>query len=288
MIAFDHMVHVGYNFARDDFSVILICMAEHAGNMAARQARILDHLQATGAVSIDKLCAELQASVATIRRDLQVLESKSLLRRTRGGAVLIEPFFYEPFRNDVSFQDLAGSFVEEKRRIARAASELVQNGETVALGGGTTTTQVARSLRLHTGITVITNTVNVAMELSTRKDIEVVVTGGSLRGSWFSLVGPLTNNAAQMLFADIMFIGVRGIHATQGLTSLYSQEAEFLRAMAKHSKKKIVVADHSKIGVTAKWLLLPAPEIDMLITDFGASDEMIAPFQALGIQVLRA
>ncbi len=264
-----------------------ICMIERANNLTARQTLILDRLQASEAVSIGELCNELKASVATIRRDLQDLENKALLRRTRGGAVLIEPLFYEPFRDDLSFQDLVGSFAEEKRRIARAASELVQNGETVALSGGTTTTEVARSLRLHTGITVITNTVNVAMELSTRKDIEVIVTGGSLRGNWFTLVGPLANNAAQMLFADIMFIGVNGIHSAQGLTCLHPQEAEFLKIMAQHSKRKIVVTDHSKIGVTAKWLLCPVSEIHMLITDPGASDEMIAPFQNLGIQVLR-
>ena len=262
-------------------------MADRLENLVARQAQILNLLQASGSVSIDELCANLQASIATVRRDLQDLESRSLLRRTRGGAVLIEPLFYEPFRHDPSFQDLVGSFAEEKRRIARAASELVKNGETVALSGGTTTTEVVRSLRLHTGITILTNTVNVAMELSARKDIEVVVTGGTLRGSWFTLVGPLANMAAQMLFADTMFIGVNGLHPTQGLTCLHPQEAEFLKAMALHSKRKIVVADHSKIGVTAKWLLCPASEVDILITDIGATDKMIAPFQKLGIQVIR-
>jgi DeoR/GlpR family transcriptional regulator of sugar metabolism len=263
------------------------CMSNRPENLSSRQILILDLLQASGSVSVDELCSKLQVSVATVRRDLQDLEKRAFLRRTHGGAVLIEPLFYEPFRHDPSFQDLVGSFPEEKRRIARAASELVENGNTVALSGGTTTTEVVRSLRQHTGITVITNTVNVAMELSTRKDIEVVVTGGSLRGSWFTLIGPLANAAAQVLFADIMFIGVNGIHPTHGLTCLHPQEAEFLKAMAQHCKKKVVVTDHSKIGVTANWLLCPASEIDMLITDTGASEKEIAPFQTMGIDVRR-
>lgn len=262
-------------------------MSDRLENLSVRQRLILDLLQASGSVSVDELCRELQVSVATVRRDLQDLEERAFLRRTHGGAVLIEPLFYEPFRHDPSFQDLVGSFAEEKRRIARAASELVDDGNTVALSGGTTTTEVVRSLRQHSGITVITNTVNVAMELSTRKDIEVIVTGGSLRGNWFTLVGPLANAAAQVLFADIMFLGVNGIHATHGLTCLHPQEAEFLKAMAQHCKKKVVVTDHSKIGATANWLLCPTSEIDILITDTGASEKAIAPFQAKGIEVRR-
>ena len=158
---------------------------------------------------------------------------------------------------------------------------------TIALSGGTTTTEVVRSLKLLSGITIITNTVNVAMELSTRKDIEVVVTGVHLRGNWFTLVGPLATHAAQMLFADTMFIGVDGIDVEQGLTCVHPQEAEVLRNLASHAKRRIVVTDHSKIGSVAKWLLCPTQEIHQIITDTGASDAMIAPFQHLGIDVMR-
>jgi len=96
--------------------------------------------------------------------------------------VPIEPLFYEAFRHDQSFQDQLGMFAEEKRRIGQAASELVSAGEMIALTAGTTTTEVVRSLRSLSGITVVTNTVNVAMELSNRKDINVFVTGGTYAG----------------------------------------------------------------------------------------------------------
>ncbi len=244
-------------------------------------------LQVSGSVTLEEMCGSLQASVATVRRDLKDLEDRALLRRVRGGAVSIGPLFYEPFRHDSSFQEKVGSFAEEKRRIARAAARFVKEGDTVALSGGTTTTEVVRTLMVVPGITVITNTVNVAMELSACKNIDVIVTGGMLRGNWFTLVGPIANLAAQMVYADIMFLGVDGISASDGLSCVHPQEAEFLRAMVAHSKRKIVVTDHSKIDVQAKWALCPTREIDALITDTGASDAKIAPFQQLGLEVFR-
>ncbi len=262
-------------------------MNEKPLSIVDRQEVILQTLQSAGSVTIEGLCLSLQASVATIRRDLKDLEDRALLRRTRGGAVTMGPLFYEPFRNDSSFQDKVGSFADEKRRIARAATRFVSPGDTIALSGGTTTTEVMRGFMTMDGITVITNTVNVAMELSAYKNIEVVVTGGTLRGNWFTLVGPLANMAAQMVYADIMFLGVDGISADFGLSCVNSQEAEYLRMMVQHAKRRIVVTDHSKIGVQSKWMLCPTKEISTIITDTGASDESIAPFEQAGIEVLR-
>jgi DeoR/GlpR family transcriptional regulator of sugar metabolism len=263
-------------------------MPAKSDNLIARHEYILQRLQETGTVAIDELCTTLGASIATIRRDLEDLETRSLLRRERGGAVRIGPLFYEPFRNDSSFQDKVSSFAEEKRRIALAAAKLVSTGQTIALTGGTTTTEVVRSLKVLSGISIITNTVNVAMELSNRKDIEVIVTGGHLRGTWFTLVGPLATAAAEMLFSDIMFIGVDGIDAKQGLTCTNSSEAEVLRKLVHHTKMKVVVADHSKLGSVSKYLLCPTKGIDKLITDTGASASAIASFEKLGIDVVRA
>jgi DeoR family transcriptional regulator of aga operon len=256
-------------------------------NVSARQDFILHRLQEADEVSIEELCAALDASTATIRRDLDDLEQRSLLRRTRGGAISISPLFYEPFRHDLSFQDKVGTFAAEKRRIAQAAAELVHSGNTIALSGGTTTTEVVRYLKLLRGITIVTNAVNVAMELSSHKEIDVIVTGGHLRGNWFTLVGPLANQAAGMLFSDIMFIGVDGIDAEQGLTCIHPQEADFLRVLTRHTRKKVVVADHSKLGTVSRWLLCPTGEVQMIITDRDATDSMIDPFRQKGIEVKR-
>lgn len=262
-------------------------MADDNEKRSNRTALILRELHQAGCVSVDALRDKLQVSLATVRRDLQELEDRGLLRRTHGGAIPIEPLFYEAFRHDRSFQDQVGSFAEEKRRIALAASELISPGDTIALTAGTTTTEVVRSLRTLGGITVVTNTVNVAMELSNRKDIQVFVTGGHLRGDWFSLVGQAAVNTMSSVFVDVLFMGVNGIDAQHGLTCFNGEEMEINRAMARQAKRKIAVADHSKIGVVANWLICPTAAIDMLITDTGATDQMIAPFAELGVEVRR-
>src|SRR5690242_8568394 len=130
-----------------------------------RLVAILGILQQSGNVSVDELRTKLDVSVVTIRRDLNLLEERGLLRRTHGGAESIEPLFYEPFRNDRSFQAQVSRFADEKRHIGRAAAAMIKAGETIALTPGTTTTEVIRGLPLNHNITVVTNTVNIAMEL---------------------------------------------------------------------------------------------------------------------------
>jgi DeoR family transcriptional regulator of aga operon len=259
----------------------------HTEKQTNRTADILRELRQAGSVSVESLSDKLGVSLATVRRDLQEMESRGLLRRTHGGAIAIEPLFYEPFRHDLSFQDQLGRFADEKRRIAHAAAALVSPGETVAFTAGTTTTEVMRSLQGVGGISVVTNTVNVAMELSARKDIDVFVTGGHLRGDWFSLVGPAAIANVRGLFIDVMFIGVNGIHAERGLSCINPDEADINRAMVQQAKRKIAVTDHSKLGIITKWLICPSDSLEFLITDKDATDEMIAPFLDRGIKVCR-
>lgn len=252
-----------------------------------RAGSILRLLQKHGSVSIHDLCQALGVSMATMRRDLGALEEQNLLRRTHGGATLIEPLFYEPFRLDSSFQEQLDRCHEEKRRIALAAAELVEDGDTIATTAGTTTMLVTRNIRQKRGVKVVTNTINVAMELSQRKDIEVFVTGGHLRGAWFSLVGPAATNAMSRIFLDKVFIGVNGIDAEKGLTCISQEEADINQTIIRQARKKIVVADHTKLGVVVSSLICGIREIDMLITDTGATDEMVSPFVAQGLKVVR-
>jgi DeoR family transcriptional regulator of aga operon len=262
-------------------------MAESNDKRSNRTALILRELRQAGSVSVEALRDKLEVSLATVRRDLQELEDSGLLRRTHGGAIPIEPLFYEAFRHDRSFQEQVGSFADEKRRIAQAAAELISPGYTIALTAGTTTTEVVRSLHTLGGITVVTNTVNGAMELSNRKDIHVFVTGGHLRGDWFSLVGPAAVATMSGVFVDMLFIGVNGIDAERGLTCFNGDEVEINRSMVRHAKRKIAGADHSKLGVVANWLICPTDAIDLLITDTDAPENMIAPFLDKGNEVRR-
>jgi DeoR family transcriptional regulator, aga operon transcriptional repressor len=252
-----------------------------------RLTAILGILQQSGSVSVEDLRTNLAVSVVTIRRDLGILEERGLLRRTHGGAEPIEPLFYEPFRNDRSFQAQVSRFAAEKRRIGRAAAALIKPGETIALTPGTTTTEVIRGIPHNHNITVVTNTVNIAMELSKRKDISVFVTGGYLRGDWFSLVGPTAMHALDQLVVNVLFIGADGIDAAWGATCFNNDEAALNGTMVKHAQRKIAVVDHSKFGVVAGWRICQSGDLNTLITDTGVSDEAIAPFEKLGIEVVR-
>jgi DeoR/GlpR family transcriptional regulator of sugar metabolism len=147
---------------------------------------------------------------------------------------------------------------------------------------------VARSVCLHRGITILTNAVNVAMELSHRDDLKVFLTGGQLSGAWFALVGPAAIQTASEMFVDKVFIGVDGIHIEHGLTTNYPDQASIHRTMLRQARQKIVVADHRKIGAVGTALICPMDGIDILITDKGAKDEEVAPFMAKGIDVQRA
>src|SRR5215208_1220506 len=255
-------------------------MAEVIPATERRAQLILQELLRAGKVSVGPMAKRLKVSTATIRRDLGELEGRGLLRRSHGGALPIQPLLYEPFRHTSNYHEQERQRIAEKRRIGLVAAELVMDGEFLAIGAGTTATQVARSISLHKGLTVLTNAINVAMELSHRDDLKVIVTGGFLSGDWFALVGPGAIQSVGEIFVDKVFIGVDGIHVEHGLTTNYPDQATIHRAMMRQARQKIVVADHRKIGATGTALISPLSEVNILITDKGVSDEAIAPFVA--------
>jgi DeoR family transcriptional regulator of aga operon len=263
-------------------------MAEEISATKRRAQVILQQLLRAGKVSVGPLAKRLKVSTATIRRDLTELEGRGLLRRSHGGAVPIQQPLYEPFRHTSNYQEQERQHSAEKRRIGLVAAELVADGELLAIGAGTTATQVARSISLHKGLTVLTNAINVAMELSHRDDLKVIVTGGFLSGDWFALIGPGAIQSVGEIFADKVFIGVDGIHHEHGLTTNYPDQATIHRAMMRQARRKVVVADHRKLGLTASALICPIESVDVLITDKGATDESLAPFLARGIEVRKA
>ncbi len=256
---------------------------------ARRRAElILQELLRAGKVAVDDLANKLDVSTGTIRRDLRSLEHQGLLRRNHGGAVSVEPALYEPFRHVSSFSEQEQERSAEKRRIGLAAAELIQDGDTIAFGAGTTTTQIARSIRHRRKLTVLTNAINIAMELSHREDIKVFLTGGELSGAWFALVGATANQHASEMFVDKVFIGVDGIDAERGLTTNYPDQAAIHRTMLSHARQRIVVADHRKIGVVAIALIWQIKDIDIFITDKKAPTALVKKFTAKGIKVIRA
>jgi DeoR family transcriptional regulator of aga operon len=254
-----------------------------------RADRIMKALLRVGDISVQELVDQVGTSAPSIRRDLARLEQRGLVLRTHGGATLVEPLLYEPFRHDTSFQARQGRSADEKRRIGLAAGELIAENETIGLTAGTTTTQIGRSLRHRRGITVITNAINIGMELCNQPAIKTMMTGGTIAWAWaFALAGQTTLNFLREVYLDKAFISATGVDLERGLTTLEMEEATVSLAMMRQARQVIVVADSTKIGRVSPAFVCPITAIHVLVTDTGLSDELFEAFTAKGIQVIRA
>jgi len=263
-------------------------ISDEARNVRNERAkRIIREVLHDGVVSVERLSERLKISTSTVRRELTELEMSGLLKRTHGGAMRVEPMLYEPFRHVSSFSAQEQLHAAEKRRIGLAAAEIIRDGEIIALGAGTTTTQVARSIRHRKGITVVTNAVNIAMELSHRADLKIILTGGTLSGDWFALTGSTAISAVGEMFYDKVFIGVDGIHPEHGLTTNYPDQATVHRAMMRQARQRIVVADRTKVGDIGTALIAPAADMDLLITDKGVASAAINRFGGKKFRVVK-
>ncbi len=254
-----------------------------------RAKEILRLLLSQGKASVDALTSELDASPASIRRDLIRLETHGLVTRTYGGAMLSGGgnAVYEPFRFDASFQVREDRFAAEKQRIARYAASLIQDNETIGFVAGTTTTLVAHQLLHRKNIQIITNAVNIGMELSSSPRLQIMLTGGNLR--WpgaFSLVGPAAIEALSVVVMNRLFVSVTGVDAEHGATLIQPDEAAVFRAMTRQARQVIVVADSSKVGSVSPAVICPASNIDLLITDNGISEEAASAFAAAGVKIV--
>jgi DeoR family transcriptional regulator, aga operon transcriptional repressor len=256
-----------------------------------RAKEIVSLLLRSGKTSVEDLTAALNASPASIRRDLTRLEKQGLVHRTHGGAMLANPAkaVYEPFRFDASFQVREERFASEKQHIAKAAANLVEDGETVGLAAGTTTTLVARQLLHRKHLHIITNAVNIGMELSSSKGLTTTLTGGSLRWTGaFSLVGPAAIESISNLVLDRLFLGVTGVDAVHGATLIEVEEAAVFRAMVRQAKQVVVVADSSKMGHNSPAVVCPLSRIDLIITDDGVSQDAVKAFAEKNVRLLMA
>ncbi len=253
-----------------------------------RAKEILRILLGHGKTSVEELTELFATSPASVRRDLVRLEKQGLVHRTHGGAMLAGQI-YEPFRFDASFHVREERFAREKRRIAVAAAQLVQDNETIGFTAGTTTTQVARGLRLRAGLHIITNAVNIGMELSSSNGLDTTLTGGCMR--WpgaFSLIGPTAIESLNVVVMDRVFIGVCGIDAQHGATTIEADEAAVFRAMSRRAKQVVVVADSSKVGMISPAVICAVSDIDVLITDDGIAGTAVDAFRKADVEVVIA
>jgi DeoR/GlpR family transcriptional regulator of sugar metabolism len=248
-----------------------------------RRTLILDRLRTHGRVLAADLTAELDVSADTIRRDLRELDDAGMLRRVHGGAL--------PRDGDgAPFQARARRAPEAKASIARRAAECVRDGQLVVLDGGTTTLEVARALAANAALSarVITNSPPIAIALADHPGLEVTVVGGTLRPNSLVTVGAAAVDAFAMIRADIVFLGVCGLHPEIGVTTSDVEERHVKAAMIDGGAEVVALADHDKLGTAMSIVVAPLSAVTRLVTDADADDDALAPYRALGIEVLCA
>ncbi|HET6450859.1 MAG TPA: DeoR/GlpR family DNA-binding transcription regulator [Spirochaetia bacterium] len=242
-----------------------------------RFERISSELARKGSVDGDELAAFLGASRATVRRDLDEMQRRGLLRRTHGGAAMVEG------RDELPFQSKLSVFLPEKRAIAAAAASLIEDGCVVGCTGGTTVTLVIKALKGRR-VTVVTNAINLAMELAASEGTEVVVTGGVLRTRSYELVGHVAERTIQDFHLDVALLGVDGLDFDHGISTFTIAEAHAAALYVEHSREVWVVTDHSKIGKTAPAIIAPLSRVSRVITDAGVKPDYLERFAQAGIR----
>ncbi|HEY8497529.1 MAG TPA: DeoR/GlpR family DNA-binding transcription regulator [Limnochordales bacterium] len=244
-----------------------------------RHEHILSELAQRGAVSVVSVAQRLGVSEATIRRDLDELARLGKLHRTHGGAIAIDQ------REELPIDLKVTSYAAEKRRIGAATAALIQPGQVVGCSGGTTVAHVARALR-GKRILVVTNAINIALELATSEETEVIVSGGSLRGKSLELVGPVAERTFRDLYVDVAIMGVDGISLEHGLTTYHISEAHANRVLMDQAREVWVVADHSKVDKVTPAFIGPLSRIRRFITDTEAPAPFLEELRRRGIDVI--
>lgn len=226
-----------------------------------RQKKILELLNSEGAVMVSKLKTELGVTEETVRRDLEKLEAKELLRRTHGGALPIDEGSYE-----LSLEKRKALNVEAKQALASKAVQFIASGDSVFLDASTTTFYMAKELRNMKNITVITNSIRVINELSGIEGIKLIAIGGIVSNNQ-SFVGAMAENYITSYFADKMFFSSKGIGESSVILEGNEHECFIKQKMIENSRKHYYLCDKSKIGRVGYMKLTSFENIEYLVTD---------------------
>jgi len=252
---------------------------------------VLELISEQGNVSIAQIGELLRVSTATVRRDLNALAEQRLVTRTHGGASALGSGYELPLQYKIARQ------ADAKLAIARAVEGLVEPGATIGMNGGTTVTEVARvlgrsdrlrSIASEPGATIVTNALNIAFELSVRDNIKIVVSGGVPRRQSYELIGPLVAASLRDFSLDVAVLGVDGLTAEFGATTLHEGEADASRHIASVARRVVVVADQTKVGRSTFARICALEDIDVLVTDADLPARMAARFEKANVDVVVA
>ena len=242
-----------------------------------RQTTILARLDRDGRVVSATLAGELGVSVDSIRRDLHELEVLGALRRVHGGAV-------RPLPGKPAFLDRIQDDAPGKAAIAQRAGALVADDQLVAIGGGTTALEWARSLRRDLRATVLTSSPDVALALRTHPDVTVDVLGGRLDRASQTLTGAATVEQLRTVRPDVCVVSPCWLDIEHGVTLRERAEADVVRAMIERSRRVVAVANADKLRSAGPYVVAGVDRVDVLVTD--APAELAAEYARLGIEVL--
>jgi DeoR family transcriptional regulator, fructose operon transcriptional repressor len=225
-----------------------------------RRQAILAEVRKASAVSADDLALRFGVSVETIRRDLRSLRDRGLLERVYGGAMSVQT-------TEGTYAARSASHRERKQAIAKLAAGLIDPDDTIIIDIGTTALEVARALPETFRGRVLTNSVPVAMELSAREEIELVLSGGQVRPGDAACFGRRADDFFEEFYADKAFLGSGGVHAEAGLTDYHPHEVATRRVIIAHAGARYVLADSSKLGAVAVHRVCPLSRITAVLTD---------------------
>ena len=246
-----------------------------------RRTKILELLEKQGQVAVIDLSRRFKTSEVTIRNDLKDLHARGLIRRAHDGAVKINTVSMDP-----SLKIKAELHAEEKRRIGAAAASLVNDGDSIILDSGTTTQQIARQIKHKKDLKVITNGLNIAMELFGAKDIQLIFLGGVIRQNSLSAVGHFAEDILAQLSADKLFLAVDACDVEFGLSTPNVEESQVNQAMSRIAKERILVADSSKFGKRSLSRIIPLADIDVIITDRNLPADMQSELRARDLKLM--
>lgn len=246
-----------------------------------RKQLILDALKRDGQVVARNLSAQFAVSEDTIRRDLRELAADGQLQRVHGGALPSSP----------AAVDLAGRQRIEsasKAAIGKAAAQMVAPGQIVIVDGGTTAVQLVRHLPPDLRATIVTHSPNVAVELGSHTQLEVIMIGGRLFRHSMVNVGAAAIEALSHIRADLYFMGVTGVHPEAGLSTGDLEEAYVKRALAARAAETVVLASAEKLNAASAFMIAEVTAAHTIIVERETPRTLTAPLEALGVTILRA
>ena len=245
--------------------------------MNQRCITILDMLNREEMLDVNELAQRLEVSAVTVRKDLDTLETRGLLRRQHGYAVRVSP-------NDINYRMTFD--YEVKMRIAQSACDMVESGETVMIESGSTCAMLAAELvKTKRDVTIITNSAFIAGYVRAIPGARVVLLGGTYDPDAQVMSGPLVRKCAEEFFVDKFFIGTDGYDPVQGFSNVDLLRAEAVRAMAAQAQKRIILTDSSKFNRRGVVLLMPISQVTAVITD-AVPDNCRASLEKNGIEIV--